>query len=90
MKNNLKIKQATLALTLMAIFSMPITVSAQSFWDVFTSEYWYSLVADGSADPNDDKKKKPDQPPPKEPLPQPAPEQCFEGVIPVPCPIDNK
>ena len=90
MKNNLKIKQATLALIILAFFSMPITVSAQSFWDVFTSGYWYSFIDDGSVDPNDDKKKKPDQPPPKEPLPQPAPEQCFEGVIPVPCPIDNK
>lgn len=90
MKKNLKIKQVTLAVTLLAIVSMPIAVSAQSYWDFLTTGYWYSFIADGSVDPNDDKKKKPDQPPPKEPLPQPETQQCFEGVIPVPCPIDNK
>ena len=92
MHNNFKIKQGILALIILALFSMPITVSAQSFWDVFSSEYWYSFVADGSADPNDDKKKK--DPPTTVPPPQvpdlPAGEYCRNelGEL-VPCPVNK-
>lgn len=93
MKNNIKLKKGIFALTILLVFTVPATVSAQSFWDYLSFDFWISSSFEDKGDPNDDKKKKPGLPQPVEPKQEPAPEQCFEGVIPVPCPdrpIDNK
>lgn len=84
-------KNRIFVLMMLLVFALPATVSAQSFWDYLSIDYWITLGDKG--DPNDDKKKKPGQPQPIEPKQEPMPAQCFEGVIPVPCPdqpIDNK
>ncbi len=92
MKNKNKINNKILTLLALVVFSMPIAVSAQGFWDVFTAGYWYSVVANGIENPGDDKKKdpKPVNPPSGPSVPDlPAGEYCRNeiGEL-VPCQID--